>query len=154
MHSTTPLNRVTGPRTGWTDVMQHDPREEKLPQWVRDILAKLRARSESRDYTIRELRKQVEELEAAAESAALTDTGPADSDAQLYRETPTGETLAPLGLGKDALVTFMPTGEDGAQFNVHVKGSGIEVNSTADLLVIPMSRGTLRIQPVTAKITE
>jgi len=124
-------------------------REGGLPVWSRRVIDALRASARQSGLEVARLRDVVAQLEAQITEAAEANTGPEDSTAWLWRETG-GEELPPLGLGKDARVTFHPA--DGIEISAQAEGNGITVESYLHLMVIPIERTRFLIQPVSAKI--
>jgi hypothetical protein len=123
-------------------------RELRLPHWALKIIDRLRndvrALGNERDRAV----EQVTELQAQIATAAESNTGPEDSDAWLWRGTD-DEVLPALGLGKGAMVDFTPTGPTGVQYTVECGQDGyLKVTSPANLMVVPIGRGDLRIKAV------
>lgn len=133
--------------------MLNDPlapaKEQKLPAWAQKTINDLRAKLDTARACVQNLEAQRDTLEARIAEAAEADTGPEDSTAWLYRDTP-AEVLPSLGLGADAVIDFRPA--DGIEITVNAHGNGIKVTALQPMMVIPIDRGEFRIQPVSAKI--
>jgi hypothetical protein len=124
-------------------------REQKLPTWAQETIQALRAKLAVAELENNRLRDHAIRLEGDIADAALTNTGPEDSTAWLWRGTG-GEELPALGLGNEARVEFRPA--TGIDITVETEGNGIIVESHLHLLVVPIERTRFLIQPVSAKI--
>lgn len=112
-----------------------DAREEKLPQWVREKLARLR----------HDLRHDVKMLEALVEGlqqqlvAAAAEVDPGEADSDIHYET----DYSTRHLGTGGTVVF-DVGE-GEDVRVHASAGGISVLASSPITINPRSGTAVQI---------